>query len=595
VLAARKVETLVPASTTVALPADLKKKTFSMWASMPYEIKIHVLSFLLPRELVQASRVSHEFHALCFDGQLWSILDASEFYRDIPAESLAKIVVAAGPFVRDLNLRGCVQVEHYKRAEVIVKACTNLVNATLEGCQNIQRSTLHSLLIGNEQLTHLNLTGLAAVTNVTCKTIARVCPQLEMLNISWCKEMNARGVKTIVEGCHKLKDLRAGQVKGFGDRSTAEAIFETNNLERLVLSGCTELGDAALQIMMQGTDPEIDILTTRPIVPPRKLHHLDLSGCTRLSSRGVKSLGYVLPDLQGLQLTGISGLTDAALEPILASTPRLTHLDVEDITGLTNAFLSQHLAKAPCAPTLEHLSVSNCENIGDSGMLPVIRNCRRLKTVLMDNTRISDLVLAEAASMVRERCAERFKDGGAVATSGKGTTHNPVIGLTLDVYDCPNVTWTGIREVLNRNAEITTTKTRVVDPAATATVETSDPQSTSSCSQQLSATSPTAGTRATCQREIIALKCYYGWQMTVGEHTKRVLRGDLASANRLERKWADFMQATEEAGIEGAHGRRRRRRAREAQQAHADEEEGGASSPAPGGRRRARTAACVVM
>ena len=80
--------------------------------------------------------------------------------------------------------------------------------------------------------------------------------------------------------------------------------------------------------------------------------------------------------------------------------------------------------------------------------------------------------------------------------------------------------------------------------------------------------------------------------MTVDEHTKRVLKGDLAAASRLERKWADYMQANEEAGAIGAGIRRRRRRAREAQMAHADEEEAGATAT---GRRRARTAACAIM
>ena len=86
--------------------------------------------------------------------------------------------------------------------------------------------------------------------------------------------------------------------------------------------------------------------------------------------------------------------------------------------------------------------------------------------------------------------------------------------------------------------------------------------------------------------------------MTVDEHTKRVLKGDVGAASRLERKWALYMQANEEAGVAGANGRRRRRRAREAAQAHADEEDGegeGGGGAVFLGRRRARTANCLVM
>lgn len=528
---------------------------FKFWDDMPHEIKLSIFSLLTPKELVKVSIVSRAFHRVCYDGQLWTCFDASEFYRDIPAESLAKIIVSAGPFVKNLNLRGCVQVEHYKRAEVVVKACKNLINATLEGCRNFQRHVLHDLLSSNERLAHLNLTGLPAVNNATCKIIARSCPQLELFNVSWCTHMDHKGIKLVLDGCPKLKDLRAGEVRGFNDLEVAQAIFETNNLERLVLSGCSALDDAALQTMIHGRNPEIDILTDRPTTPVRRLRHLDLTRCNRLTSQGVKALAYKVPELEGLQLGGCTALTDAALEGILATTPRLTHLDLEELSELTNTFLAEHLAKAPCAGRLEHLSISYCENLGDTGMLPVIRECTKLKSVDMDNTRISDLVLAEAAAMVRDR-------------SRRTTTASPpATSLHMVAFDCQNVTWTGIREVLSRNAEVRRPSVRAAS----------------------------AGHLATYPSEVIALKCFYGWQMTVDEHMKRVLRGDLAAAGRLERRWADYMMMNEEAGVPGAGVRRRRRRAREAAMLHADEEEGGVGMGGIGRRRRARSGGCTVM
>lgn len=526
----------------------LPRRRLYFWNGMPHEVCIHILSFLQPKELVRASRASRLFYKLCFDGQLWTSFDASEFYQEIPAESLARIIVAAGPFIRDLNLRGCVQVEHYKRTEAVVKACRNLINATLEGCRNLQKNTLHNLLRSNEKLVHLNLTGLAAVSNTSCKIIADSCPCLESFNVSWCEKVEARGIKAVVDSCARLRDLRAGEVRGFDNLAAAESIFRTNTLERLVLCGCVELTDDAFKVMMQGVDPEVDLLTNRPVVPPRKLRHLDLSRCNRLSSAGVTAIAHVTSDLEGLQLSGCKALTDAALEPILASTPRLTHLELEDLEVLTNSLLSEHLAKAPCAATLEHLSLSYCENIGDVGMLPVMQRCPRLRSVDMDNTRISDLVLAEATSLVVKRSQRSMQPGEL-----------PRITLQLTVYDCQNVTWAGIREVLFRNAQI----------------------------------NPAAGRpgQVTYPTEMIGLKCFYGFQMTVNEHQKRLLRGDPLAASRLERKWAEYMQATEEAGLGGAGNRRRRRRARDIRVIHLDEEDGGGVT-----RRGARTlGACSVM
>ncbi|RCI17089.1 hypothetical protein L249_2125 [Ophiocordyceps polyrhachis-furcata BCC 54312] len=564
-LAVRKVDhATIPAAspTTASLPLELRcrhdglasrahpKARSCRWDKLPYEICIHVLSFLRPKELVRASRVSKSFYRFCFDGQLWTSFDASEFYQEIPADSLARIVVAAGPFVNHLNLRGCIQVEHYKRAEVVVKACKNLINATLEGCRNIQKHTLHTLLRTNDQLVHLNLTGLAAVTNVSCKIISESCPRLEFFNVSWCEKVEARGIKAIIDQCTMLKDLRAGEVRGFDSIATAESMFKTNRLERLVLCGCMELTDEALKVMMHGTDPELDILTDRPVVPPRKLRHLDLSRCSRLSSVGVRAMGHLVPDLEGLQLSGCKALTDAALEPILATTPRLTHLELEDVEDLTNSLLSEHLARAPCAAGLKHLSLSYCEKMSDVGVLPVMQHCVGLESIDLDNTRISDLVLAEAASMVATRSRR--------STAMDEGTNKPRVTLQMVVYDCANVTWTGIREILFRNAQMV------------------------------------AGARRSgCAAEMIGLKCFYGFQMTVDEHQKRLLRGEAEAARRLESKWAEFMQANEEAGTDGPGHRRRRRRARETQGLNLLDEDGGGVG---GGRRRARTmGACIVM
>lgn len=567
-LAVRKAEEVANADgATIPLPADLiatkhdllskrsgssqarAKQPFRLWDRMPRELAVLVLSHLEPKTLVQISRVSKSFYQSCFDGQLWTSFNASEFYQDIPAESLARIIVAAGPFIKTLNLRGCVQIEHYKRTEVIAKACKNLINATLEGCRNLQKNTLHSLLRSNEQLVHLNLTGLPAVTNSSCKIISECCNQLESFNVSWCSKVGANGIKLVVDRCPRLRDLRAGEVQGFNDLDVAESIFKRNSIEKLVLSGCMELDDQALKTMLHGVEPELDVLTELPMVPSRRLRHLDLSRCERLTDQGVKTIGHLAPDLEGIQLSGCKLLTDAALEPILATAPRLTHIDLEDLEDITNNLLSEHLAKSPCAGKLQHLSLSYCEKISDVGVLPIMQKCTSLASIDLDNTRISDLTLAEAAAMVHKR------------SKRSPTATRPKVSLHLVVYDCQNVTWTGIREVLFRNTQVRR-MSRYPDEVAYPT-------------------------------EIIGLKAFYGFQMTVDEHQKRVLRGDLNSAGRLERKWADYMQATEEAGVVGAGHRRRRRRAREAQALHLDEEDGGIGAP---GRRRARTlGSCAVM
>ncbi|POS84691.1 hypothetical protein EPUL_004501 [Erysiphe pulchra] len=532
--------------TTTKLPNW--QTNFDFWAEIPHEVALCIFFYLTPKELVRVSIVCRRFHNLCYDGQLWTYFDASKFYKEISAVSLAKILVSAGPFVKTLNLRGCIQVEHYKRAEAVVKACNNLINTTLEGCRNFQRSTLHSLLMGNIKLVNLNLTGLVAVTNGTCKIIAQTCPRLESLDISGCTRMDARGIRMVVQGCKKLKDLRTREIKGIGCTELAQDIFETNVLERLVFSGCTDLTDQALQTMIHGKDPEIDILTNIPLVPIRKLRYLDISRCHRVTDSGIKSLAHLTLDLQGLMLNGCSRIGNEGLKDVVNSTPNLTHLDLEDLSNLTNDFFKETLAKAPCALTLKHLSISCCEQIGDPGMVPIFRTCTKLQNVELDNTNISDLVLSEAANMLQSRCKTNM-----------GQISHPIIGLRLVVYDCHNVTWAGIREIMSRNSNVQ-----------------------KSTSDEISAQIT----------ELISLRCYYCWQMTVDEHTKRLVRGDILAAHRLEKLWADWIISNEETSAHGS-GTRRRRRVRDTRIIHAMEERGNRN------RRRTRiilnTSGCSIM
>ncbi|KAG8624900.1 hypothetical protein KVT40_006651 [Elsinoe batatas] len=584
-----------------------RRPNFNFWQELPSEIRTEILSYLDPKEVVRCSAVSKAWNKHCFDGQLWAVLDTCKFYQRIPADALVTIITSAGPFVRDLNLRGCVQLREKWHSGGFADACRNLEYFSLEGCR-IDRTSIHCFLLQNPRLVHINLSGLAGVTNQAMKIIAQRCPRLEHLNVSWCNNVDTRGLRKVVESCPRLSDLRAGEIRGWDDLDFLQLLFENNSLERLILMNCDSFADESLKVLIRGKDPEVDLLTGRPMVPPRRLKHLDLSRCRGVTDIGLRACVNNVENIEGLQLSKCSTLTDASLDDLIPTMPNLTHLDLEELDQLTNGSL-QTLANSPCAPHLRHLSISYCENLGDTGMLPVLKSCTALETLDMDNTRISDLVLAAAASMVRSR-SSRTTDAHS----------KPVPSLRLVAYDCQNVTWTGVREIMSRNAEIVTAR-RMVPSTARVPVRaaTPEPVSSSSSSTSLSKGSPRHSTDyaarpvaapapptvttetvqlvRTYPTEIIALKCFYNYQPTVHEHTKRVLRGDFASANRLERKWAEFMIVSEEAGAGGAGARRRRRRAREAQMMHADEESeaGGNGGVGGGRRRRARSGGCVVM
>lgn len=556
-------------------PSDHRGRNF--WVYLPQELKMKIFHYLSPREIIRCSGVSKSWYEMCYDGQLWSNIDTPEYYDEIPSQVLVKIIISGGPFIRNLNLRGCRQLPRKWLSEGrrISDACRNVVNFSAEGC-HLDTSSMHSFLLRNSNLEYINIPGLPSVTNSAMEIIAKCCPSLRVLNVSWCPNVDTRGLKKVVESCGELRDLRASEVRGFDDTEFMLELFKRNTLERLIAS-YTDVTGESLRFFANGGDDETDILTNLPIVPPRRLKYLNLYQCMDLTNDGLEALAHNVPDLEGLQISKCLGLGDDGVIPLVRTTPNLTLLECEDLGSLTNDTLIE-LARSPGADRLEHLNISFCENLGDVGMIQVFKTCTSLRFVAMDNTRASDLSLMEASSQVRKR--------------GYTDERLPNVGLQLVIYDCGNITWAGVREVLSSNAYLPRSR-RI--PQTTQVYESAD------ASTAKLPISTTTSPSPSYPKEIIKLKCCHPWQGTVEEHTRLVLSGNLAAASRFDRKWADLMMVTEEGSILGAGARRRQRRAREAEQNwNADEGEEDADTVGGvfsfGGRRRAQSGGtCIVM
>lgn len=585
------------ASTSKPYP---RRENFNFWADLPHEIRVHILQFLSPQQIIRLSSVSRSWHDMCFDGQLWTELDCQSYYQRITSEALIKIMLRAGAFVKNLNLRGCVQLRDQWLSlgtRMTNQECRNLENFSIEGCK-IERSSIHFFLLRNPRLLHINMPSMQNINNATMKIIAAHCPLLEFLNIDWCSQVDTKGLKRVVQSCPRLTDLRASEIRGLDDKEFMTELYQRNGLERLIIQQCDTLTDEALTILTNGIEPEIDPLSERTIVPPRRLRHLDISKCRSLTDKGLKSMAYNLPHLEGFRLCQNQALTDDGLLDILCNAPRLTHLEVEEVDQLTNALLIA-FAAAPGASSLEHLSLSYCEHLGDVGVLPILKSCQNLTSLCLDNTRVSDLVLMEAAEQVRKR----------------GSTTNardrPKKGLSVIAFDCQNVTWAGVREVMSQNTRVLQSRSLFQHKTLS---RASVNEKTGEVSASPAITTTTANPVLMYPKEIIHLKAFYGWQQTVEEHYKRCMTARWSAAARLEGKWAEWMLASEEVGAAGGHGtgwggRRRRRRAREAETRVRDDEDGGETGgedgydggdgiggrERSGGRRRARSGGCVVM
>lgn len=284
--------------------------------------------------------------------------------------------------------------------EVVSTASQNLVYANLEGCK-LERTAIHNIIGNNEKLVQINLSGQQSITNSTMRLMAGKCPRLESLDVSWCSGVDAtRGLRKVIEGCLELRELKASEMARFDEVSPMQALFRANTLERLYLSGCETLTDDSIRVMVEGRHPDIDPLTGRTTAPPRKLRHLDLSRCSRLTSASLRHLAHNVPDLEGLQLAGCELLTDDGFTTLLPILTKLTHLDLEECSQITDETILA-LASAPCAATLKHLQLSYCELVGDTGLGPLIKGCPNLMNIELDNSKFLSATLIELGALTR--------------------------------------------------------------------------------------------------------------------------------------------------------------------------------------------------
>ena len=382
---------------------------------------------------------------------------------------------------------------------------TQLTEINLHGCSSVTTRPLHRLLRCSPLLERLNLKGLNAVTNVTLHVLSTSAPLITHLNLSRCLNVDAGGLGSYFTAAIdrgetlQLKDLKVSGLKKVDDVLMEKMGRICPELEVLDLSYAKDLHNSALDALVRwpedwgvpsppasplwsssssqnvpgypfpspsswpslasfpssflsaseeketrGRDmgptlawnhhQESILLTSKeagrdPGDPTKyrrritQLRHVNLSSCTLLTDIAASNLAHTVPRLEIFEIGGIGGdVREGGLIKLFKTTPWIRKIDLEDASevgdALINVLTPDPLSSdigSPSLPALvdgpapqpghalEDLIISHAIGVGNDALVALMRNCTRLRVLEADGTRISPATVKEFVKLSRER------------------------------------------------------------------------------------------------------------------------------------------------------------------------------------------------
>lgn len=228
----------------------------------------------------------------------------------------------------------------------------SLASLMIDLCEGFTDLSLETLGKGCTNLKSMCLRRCCIVSDGGLVAFARAAGSLECLLLEECNWITQRGILTAVSNCSKLKSLSLVKCIGVKDLTPqASLLSPCSSLRSLSIQSCPGFGSTSLAMVGK-------------LCP--QLHHLDLSGLTRITDVGLLPLlESSMAGLSKVNLTNCLNLTDK----VVLSLARLhgETLELLNLDGCRKVTDASLVAIADNCPMLNDLDVSKC-SITDSGV-----------------------------------------------------------------------------------------------------------------------------------------------------------------------------------------------------------------------------------
>mmetsp|Transcript_30660 Transcript_30660/g.117291 ORF Transcript_30660/g.117291 Transcript_30660/m.117291 type:complete len:381 (+) Transcript_30660:795-1937(+) len=169
--------------------------------------------------------------------------------------------------------------------------------------------------------------------------------------------------------------------RGMSDQTLATLSTDSSNIRELTLEGCYRLSDNGIEAMLKNLN---------------KLETLDLSSCTRITSKTVRNIvRYAGNTMLVLRLRTAAQLSGEDFLPI-AELKHLESLCISENRRVDDGSLIRIISEA--GSKLQSLNMAGCTELTDKLVSAVAECCPHLEEICLDETQVTDVGLRKLTS-----------------------------------------------------------------------------------------------------------------------------------------------------------------------------------------------------
>lgn len=345
------------------LSTDFKLDIDFINKKLPKELIIRIFSYLDINSLCRCACVSKYWNTLALDGSNWQYVDFFNFQTDISSNVVENLASRCREFLKAIRLENCRWVTD-DSIKTLFKSCVNIEILNLKHCVKLTDYAFAGLQGSLIKVTNINLES-CLIGDRTILAISKGCPNLESIDISWCKNVTNHALEELVVSCTNLKYFSSRGLTTMNNSVLTKISINCINLTHLNINNCSNVSDDGLISVANGCT---------------LLKFLGVSNCSYISNDTLKALGTSCKDLTILEASYCINLSDTGFAEISKGCSKLERLDLEECNRITDQTINNIAAN--CSK-LRHLTLSRCELITDEAISKLsLSNCAMINETL---------------------------------------------------------------------------------------------------------------------------------------------------------------------------------------------------------------------